>query len=167
MQELAPRAIGLRLGFADGALEGRAEDRLLVVLAFELRPMLVAPVDAQDFFQRVAGRLAAGTVERRDDRCVFDIAHEIRSSPRPISPCGQFGATGVPVPRPPLKTAEIRSKLGPPDEGDNPSDITRWSSRRAIAPLPVRRKYRNHWRFARYVRRVIRRRDPPRAPPDS
>jgi len=77
VKELAPRAIGLGLGFAHRALKSRAEDRLIVVLALEFRPMLVAPVDAEDFFQRVTGRLTAGAVERRDDGGVFDIAHEI------------------------------------------------------------------------------------------
>src|SRR5262244_1771205 len=103
MQELAPRAIGFRFGFADGALKRGTEGRLLVVVAFEVRTVLVAPVNAQDFLQRVAGRLAAWAVERRDDGGVFDIAHEIRSSPRPISPYEKPGATGMPVPAPPGK----------------------------------------------------------------
>src|SRR5215470_9793136 len=79
MQELAPRAIGLGLGFAYRGLKSCAEDRLLVVVPFEVRPMLVAPVDAEDFLQRVSGRLTAGTVERRNDGGVFNIAHEIHS----------------------------------------------------------------------------------------
>ena len=82
MQELAPRAIGFRLGFAHGGLKRSAEDGLVVVLALELRAMLVAPMDAQDFLERVTGRLAAGTVERRDAGGVFYIAHESRSSAR-------------------------------------------------------------------------------------
>ena len=44
--------------------------------------MLVAPMDAQDFLERVTGRLAAGTIERRDAGGVFNIAHESRSSAR-------------------------------------------------------------------------------------
>src|SRR4029077_5483480 len=67
MQELTPRAIRFRLGFAHGGLESCTEDGLVVVLALELRAMLVAPMDAQDFLQRITSWLAAGTIERRDD----------------------------------------------------------------------------------------------------
>ena len=100
MQELAPRAIGFRLGFAHGGLKRSAEDGLVVVLALELRAMLVAPMDAQDFLERVTGRLAAGTIERRDAGGVFNIAHESRSSARCIPPWR--GSEQLPCPVPTL-----------------------------------------------------------------
>src|SRR5262245_46628591 len=102
--------------------------------------MLVAPVDAEDFLQRVAGRLAAGTVERRHDVGVFDIAHEIHSLCEAILPRGEWEQLACRY-RPTMKTAEMLPKLSPPYEGDNYADITHRSSGGALDPTSVGRKY--------------------------
>ncbi len=69
MEQLAPEAIGLGLGLGQSTQ---------TVHAVGPRSMLVAPMDGQDFSQRVALQVAAGTVQGRQKSRVGDFVRRIR-----------------------------------------------------------------------------------------
>src|SRR2546425_9611148 len=80
MEQLAPEAIGLGLGLGQSTQTVSAERRSPIVHAVGPRSMLVAPMDGQDFPQRVALQVAAWTVRGRQIGCVGDF---VRLSRRP------------------------------------------------------------------------------------
>ena len=78
MEQLAPEAIGLGLGLGQSTQTVSAERRSSIVHAVGPRSMLVAPMDGQDFSQRVALQVAAGTVQGRQKSRVGDFVRRIR-----------------------------------------------------------------------------------------
>ena len=78
MEQLAPEAIGLGLGLGQSTQTVSAECRSSIVHAVGPRSMLVAPMDGQDFSQRVALQVAAGTVQGRQKSRVGDFVRRIR-----------------------------------------------------------------------------------------
>src|SRR5713226_590286 len=92
MHELAPRAIGLGLGFARTAQKASAEHGSLIIGAVRLGPMLIAPVHGQDFAERIALRVAAGAVRDGQIGSLVDITHETAGRRNKSSACPPYPA---------------------------------------------------------------------------